>query len=299
MKNALGKLPDSLAELSGEDSSDKEKTRQAPDIDLSALSDKSDIEAPLSMKADKAELENKADKDEIDALEAEIPRRGIPVGSIGYSATSAPPAGYLKADGSEAGRKTYPDLYAAPGTAFGNGDGTTTFNLPDLMDRFPQGSMTPGIKKESGLPDITGTFRGLGQNIASGDSYESGAFKAINTNSAFSSASGNDAKKRDSATSRSNPLYGSGMTVQPRALTLLPCIKAFHSALRPGLIDITELAGEMTGKLEKVIDGNSVKYIAGTFSDGTNWWRQWSDSWLEQGGISQNTTYGSWLTVSC
>lgn len=169
------------------------------------------------------------------------------------------------------------------------------------MDRFPQGSMTPGIKKESGLPDITGTFRGLGQNIASGDSYESGAFKAINTNSAFSSASGNDAKKRDFATSRSNPLYGSGMTVQPRALTLLPCIKAFHSALRPGLIDITELAGEMTGKLEKVIDGNSVKYkyIAGTFSDGTNWWCQWSDSWLEQGGISQNTTYGSWLTVSC
>lgn len=101
MKNALGKLRDSLAELFGEDSSDKEKTRQAPDIDLSALSDKSDIEAPLSMKADKAELENKADKDEIDALEAEIPRRGIPVGSIGYFATSAPPAGYLKADGSK------------------------------------------------------------------------------------------------------------------------------------------------------------------------------------------------------
>ena len=59
MKNALGKLPDSLAELFGEDSSDKEKTRQAPDIDLSALSDKSDIEAPLSMKADKAELETR------------------------------------------------------------------------------------------------------------------------------------------------------------------------------------------------------------------------------------------------
>ena len=289
MKNALGKLRDYLAELFGDDSMDKEKARQTLGIDLSALSDKSDIEAAMSMKADKTELENKANKDEIEALEAEIARRGIPVGSIDYFAMATPPSGYLKADGSEVGRETYPDLFAAIGTAFGNGDGTTTFNLPDLMDRFPQGSMTPGIKKEAGLPDITGTFRGLGQNIASGDSYESGAFKAINTNSAFSSASGNDAKKWDFAASRSNPLYGASMTVQPCALTLLPCIKAFDAATNPGLVDVTALAAGMNDKLGKAVDGKVVRFVKDSFRDGANWWRKWSDGWIEQGGMNTET----------
>lgn len=69
MKNALGKLRDYLAKLFGEDRSDKEKARQTTGIDLSALSDKSDIEAALSMKADKTGLENQTSKDVIDSLE--------------------------------------------------------------------------------------------------------------------------------------------------------------------------------------------------------------------------------------
>ena len=67
-------------------------------------------------------------------------------------------------------------------------------------------------------------------------------------------------------------------------MTLLPCIKAFDAATNPGLIDITGLANEVDGKLDRVIDSKPVRYVIDAYNDGTNWYRKWSDGWLEQGG---------------
>ena len=39
-------------------------------------------------------------------------------------------------------------------------------------------------------------------------------------------------------------------------------------------------------KLDKTSEGHVVKYLTGTFNDGNNWYRKWSDGWLEQGGLS-------------
>ena len=50
----------------------------------------------------------------------------------------------------------YPDLYAVIGNTYG-GD-TENFNVPNLIDKFIQGSTTSGTEKEAGLPNITGTF---------------------------------------------------------------------------------------------------------------------------------------------
>ena len=57
-------------------------------------------------------------------------------GSIVYHAKSAAPAGYLKANGGAVSRTTYSDLFAEIGTTFGTGDGSTTFNLPELRGEF-------------------------------------------------------------------------------------------------------------------------------------------------------------------
>jgi microcystin-dependent protein len=46
------------------------------------------------------------------------------------------PAGYLACDGQAVSRTTYAELFAAIGTTWGAGDGTTTFNLPNLLDRY-------------------------------------------------------------------------------------------------------------------------------------------------------------------
>ena len=87
----------------------------------------------------------------------DVGKGSVPVETVAYVALETSPAGYLKANGSAVGRETYPGCFTAIGTTFGEGDGSTTFNLPDLIDRFAQGSALPGQKREAGLPNIEGT----------------------------------------------------------------------------------------------------------------------------------------------
>lgn len=55
-----------------------------------------------------------------------------------YGGASAP-SGYLLCDGSAVSRSTYSDLYTAIGTTYGTGDGSTTFNVPNLKGKVPVG----------------------------------------------------------------------------------------------------------------------------------------------------------------
>ena len=64
---------------------------------------------------------------------------GNPAGQIIYVALSSAPTGYLKANGAAVSRSTYAALFAAIGTVFGAGDGSTTFNVPDLRGEFIRG----------------------------------------------------------------------------------------------------------------------------------------------------------------
>lgn len=60
-------------------------------------------------------------------------------GDIKISAVNVEPSGWLKANGAAVSRVTYADLFAAIGTTYGAGNGTTTFNLPDLRAEFIRG----------------------------------------------------------------------------------------------------------------------------------------------------------------
>jgi phage-related tail fiber protein len=64
---------------------------------------------------------------------------GSPTGQIIYVALSSAPTGYLKANGAAVSRTTYAALFTAIGTTFGVGDGSTTFNVPDLRGEFIRG----------------------------------------------------------------------------------------------------------------------------------------------------------------
>jgi phage-related tail fiber protein len=61
---------------------------------------------------------------------------GERAGTIDFFAMTAAPLGYLKANGAAVSRTTYATLFAAIGTTFGAGDGSTTFNLPDVRGEF-------------------------------------------------------------------------------------------------------------------------------------------------------------------
>lgn len=68
-----------------------------------------------------------------------IKQTGSDVGDIKAVATAGPPDGWLKCNGEIVSRTQYVALFAAIGTRFGAGDGSTTFALPDLRGEFIRG----------------------------------------------------------------------------------------------------------------------------------------------------------------
>lgn len=71
------------------------------------------------------------------------------VGTIKPWPKAAAPSGYLLCDGSAVSRTTYADLFSIISTTYGAGDSSTTFNVPDLQGKFPQG--------KSGTTSLAGT----------------------------------------------------------------------------------------------------------------------------------------------
>lgn len=68
----------------------------------------------------------------IGSLDLSLPGGPFYTGMVVQTATPTAPAGWLLCNGSAVSRVTYEDLYAKIGTTFGAGDGSTTFNLPNL-----------------------------------------------------------------------------------------------------------------------------------------------------------------------
>ena len=228
------------------------------------------------------------------------PSSGVPVGTIEYFAMATPPAGYLKADGSEVGRESYPELFAAIGTVFGEGDGLVTFNLPDLRGEFIRGwdaGRNLDFERELGTVQgdaIREIWGAIGTHPSGGGTFANiyaGAVQLSSTRTGLTSPidstilSGMNAQVEFRASNQ----VPTAEENRPRNIALLACIKAFDAATNPGLIDITELANDVSGlsskKLDKTINGTAVKYVKETYNDGTNWYRKWSDGWVEQGGF--------------
>lgn len=61
-------------------------------------------------------------------------------GQIAYCAAGVIPSGWLECNGAAISRATYGTLFASIGTNYGAGDGSTTFNLPDLRGEFLRGA---------------------------------------------------------------------------------------------------------------------------------------------------------------
>lgn len=154
---------------------------------------------------------------------------GALTGTIQWFACDAGQQGseYLICDGRAVSRTDYARLFAKIGTKYGAGNGSGTFNLPNLVGRVAWGATNSiGTKIEPGLPNITGKFSAReftayynSQIRSEGALYPTGEawFGGNKESSDQSAVLGLDA-------SRSNSIYGRSSTVQPPALTLLPCI---------------------------------------------------------------------------
>ena len=94
------------------------------------------------------DLATKAEKSEIQSA--------VPVGTIiMWGGPNAPAGRWIIANGAAISRTTYAELYAVYGTTWGEGDGNTTFNLPNCVERYPKGT-TAGVYGNPTLPNLKG-----------------------------------------------------------------------------------------------------------------------------------------------
>lgn len=140
----------------------------------------------------------------------------VPAGAVNYFAMSSAPTGYLKANGAAISRSTYSVLFAAIGTTFGVGDGSTTFNVPDLRGEFPRG-----------WDDSRGVDSGRGFGSAQGQDLQPHTHTMRNTASDNLNA-GSFVKSISYITTSgtaSDTGSAGGTETRPRNVALLACIK--------------------------------------------------------------------------
>lgn len=147
----------------------------------------------------------------------------LPVGTILPFGGDHAPEGFGLCDGHEESRSLKSALFGVIGINYGDGDGTTTFNVPDFRDRTLQGASetnTVGKKLAAGLPNINGIALfniGANQTVGTGALKKS---KVVNTASGFigSTAGAMTVPQIEIDASDSSTIYKNNFnTVQPPA----------------------------------------------------------------------------------
>jgi phage-related tail fiber protein len=168
------------------------------------------------------------------------PTKYVPTGTIHYFAGASAPAGYLRADGSAMSRTAYAALFAAIGTTFGVGDGSTTFNLPDLRGEFIRGwddgrevdaGRTFGSRQAGSLNigddgNDVATLAFGNASLAANYGYDAVTLTQLNTDYPSRNSTG---QNNSTSGAQSNGYYNNvppywGVS-RPRNVALLACIK--------------------------------------------------------------------------
>lgn len=149
----------------------------------------------------------------------------IPTGSVFPFAGITAPEGFLLCDGSAVSRVTYAKLFAVIGEIYGKGDGSTTFNLPNLVNKFIEGTQNDvGQTLNAGLPNITAKMDRMMTDSGgefSGAVYITGKPRI----KGWQSADFDEIRNLAFDASKSNAIYGKSDTVQPPAVKMLYIIK--------------------------------------------------------------------------
>ena len=142
----------------------------------------------------------------------------IKAGTVAHFAANSAPAGWLKANGAAISRSAYAGLFAAIGTTYGAGDGSSTFNVPDLRGEFLRG-----------LDDGRGVDSGRGIGTTQGyelQGHNHAYYPLISGSTAYPNPG--HAIAKDSYNGGSTTEYVSttgGAETRPRNVAVLACIK--------------------------------------------------------------------------
>ena len=152
----------------------------------------------------------------------------IPAGVTCFYAGKSVPDGWLACNGAVYPRSKYPRLFAAIGTTYGAGDGSTTFAIPKAHHQVLEATSTiseVGQVMQAGLPDITGNLT----DVAGGASMSFNGRALTGDITDNPAVFGTTGKGRFAGITlqakRSSNAYGNSATVQPASLRLMPIIR--------------------------------------------------------------------------
>ncbi|MET4733932.1 hypothetical protein ABIE64_002661 [Thalassospira sp. MBR-102] len=188
---------------------------------------------------------------EIDSLLTRVANGYI--GEVIPMAGNTLPNGLLWCDGSEVSRTTYPDLFAYLGTIWGAGDGSTTFNLPDLREWFLRGASDAypvGSEQLDQMQQITGSIGTL--MLPNGTSQVGvGAFTFSSLGVVADGSSNSRVKYQADFDSSNSPGARTGDETRPRNKAVRFAIKAFHPVriLTSGAEGVSKSGDLMEGPL--------------------------------------------------
>ena len=245
----------------------------------------------------------------------------LPIGFEYFSINPNIPTGSLPLFGAEYSREVFPDLwgYAQRQTGYviteeewqalsnqngGNvpfyssGDGSTTFRVPSMKCwiKGANGIEEVGSYLAAGLPNIEGSFeprphptgnKDYGGSVCIAD----GAFKlniqasSVIYNGTTESGGRYNLDRISLSAQRYNPIYGNSNTVQPPSIVGMWLVKAYGTVSEIGNADAEKAVKQYTRLEDRInsIDFDGI-YIVETQRNGTEWYRIWSDGWIEQGG---------------
>ena len=139
----------------------------------------------------------------------------LPAGAVMAFAMNSAPAGWLAANGAAVSRSTYATLFAAISTTHGSGDGSTTFNVPDLRGIFVRGS---------GDQTISGTLYSKAFALKEADELKSHTHQYTRYAQLITRAGGGDNNIWASTAGVQTTATG-GTETRPANIALLYCIK--------------------------------------------------------------------------
>ena len=247
--------------------------------------------------------------------------RSLPIGFEYFTVNTNIPNGSLPLFGAEYSREVFPDLweYAQSQTGYiiteeewqalsnqngGNvpfyssGDGSTTFRVPSLKCwiKGANGIEEVGSYLAAGLPNIEGSFeprphptgnKAYGGAICMAD----GAFTLTTQSSSVIYNGMTEATGRynldtiNMSAQLYNPIYGNSDTVQPPSIAGMWLVKAYGTVSEIGNADAEKAVKQYTRLENRInsIDFDGI-YIVEAQRNATEWYRVWSDGWIEQGG---------------
>lgn len=182
---------------------------------------------------------------------------------------------------------------------YSDGDGSTNFRMPAVV-AYLKGATSAsegGTYKAQGLPDATGRLGLWGTE----KQYctASGAFSK--NSGQMSYGQGHDPCAgliADFSLANSNPIYGNSQDVTPETYTVLVGVYA-GSYSNTGEIDVAALQTAMAA-LETEVNAKPTPnaYVIETWSSGSDWYRRYSDGWIEQGGAVLNTSMSQTISLN-